>query len=403
MAFIKNEKLKEEVLKEGAPKTAERLVEAIKSDKLSFHDFSVKSLYENLVYLKNKPKDPCGVTSLYEERFVEESGSFTSFDAFNVVVSQLLVNLLSTRFNSADFSVQRLFKVVPTNFINGERLPGISNLGAMTQPQMPGRKLEEIEFTQDYVDTPPHQQFGGLLSLSLQLIRSDNTGLIVDTASKMIDALYMGREYEALIALTGIGSGYQRYQYKQKGTAYSATYADNSSSHPWDNLAASQSSLTISSLNTCMQLLLNVLDPYTGQPIATPTGRLTLIVCPELIFTANNIKRQIQYRTGENSSTNYAPVLTSSDPLGSLPFDFDIVVSKYLKKHLDDNTTASTGWWLGWYSEAFAWMQQFAPQADEANPLSGNMFDNVIGRKFRVFRSETAATIEPRYALQATV
>lgn len=402
MTYIKSAKLKSEVLQHGAPVVSSRIVEAIQSNKLGFHDFSIKDLFENLVYQKSKQNEPIGSQILQEERLHEESGSFTSFDAFNIVVSQLLVNLLSTRFNSADFNVQKLFKVVPTNFINGEKLPGISNLGAMTQEQIPGRKLEEIEYTQDYVDTPPHHMYGGLLSLSKQLIASDNTGLVVQTAEKMIDALYMGREYEALTALTGIGTNYKRYQYKWKGTSYT-TYADNSSSHPWDNLAASQSSLTITSLNACMNLLNAIQDPYTGQPIAMPTSRLTLIVCPELIFTANNIKRSTQYVTGENSASNYVPQLRSTDPVSSLPFDFDIVSSKYLKAHLDNNSTASTGWWLGWYNDAFSFMQQFAPQADTADMLAGDSFDRVLGAKYRVFRSETAATIEPRYALQATV
>ncbi len=396
MSFIKERDIKAKIAADGAMATAVHFKEALQKGHIDYKEMpGIRCLYENFMTEKGNDKLSCGHHILREETLTEEGGTLTAVDAFNVITSQIYFNALTTFYNSADFTVQNLFRVIPSNIVSGEKFGGISNLNTAIQPTPFNRELVALEPTQDYTSTPPMRQIGALVDIGLPMMKADATGEIMDMMQRLGSAVGTTRELEAMSVLTDIGSDASRTELVWKDTKYS-TYQ---SSTPWVNVVGSNALLTLESLNTALQALNNIVDPYTGLPVVTPPGRLKLIVTPQLAFLADNLKRGTSYRfTG--STTNYSPAETTD---ATPPHEFDVVVSKYLKYFQEANSGLATTWFLGYPDMAFSWQQMYAMNVSEALPNAGQMFRRNIAASYKCFKIETAYSFNPRYMCKNTV
>lgn len=399
MSAIRVNEIKNQIKEVGAKETANRLAAALKSGDLTISDMpSVRTLYECFVHRKGADREIGYGNAVLTEQvdlLTEEAANLTSVDAFNVITSQIYFNALTTRYNSADFNVSPLFRVIPSNIVSGEKFGGISNINTVLQPTPFGRELPALEPTQDYTMSAPMLQTGALVDINMPMMRADATGEIMSMFEKLGETLGTSRELEAVATLTDLASTRTRLNWK--GSSY-ATYQ---SSTPWVNVVGSNALLTPQSINAAYQALQNITDPYTGLPVATPPGELTLICTPELLFTANRIKHGVEYRTGGSSGTDFNPTLVSTAQVPEVTFN--IVASKYLKYWNDANSGTNTTWYLGYPGVAFSWQQMYPITVSEALPNAGDMFRRNIAASYKAFRIETAFAFNPRYMVKNTV
>ena len=398
MSLIKERELKAEIRDKGAVAVAKRLKEALESGHLHHTDFSsIKTIYENFVTEKGKDKESVGKYVLQESELSEESGSVVSSDAFNIVSSQLFFNALTTRYNASDFNVAPLFRVIPSNIVRGDTFAGISNLNTALQPIPEGRQFPSLEPTQDYSKAPAQRQQGACIDITIQMMRSDMTGEIMNMFQELGSALATARELEAVSTLADVGESSPRTRYNWKDT----TYATYQSSTPWVNVVGSNGLVNYENINAAYQAIQNILDPFTGLPIATPPGRMKLIVCPELLFMAQRLARGIQYRTvAATANTNTAPLVITD---GTPPVEFDVVSSKYLKYTLDQASAPTTTWFMCYPDLAFSWQQMQSMTVGEALPNAGDLFRRNLAASYKAFKIESSYAFNPRYSVKCTV
>ncbi len=396
--MIKERELKQDIKCNGAVATAKKLRDALEAGHLRYTDFgSIKSLYENFVTEKGKDKESCGKYVLQEETLTEEAGSVTSTDAFNIVASQLFFNALTTKYNASDFNVAPLFRVIPSNITRGDTFAGISNLNTALQAIPEGRAFPSLEPTQDYSKAPAQRQQGACIDITIQMMRNDQTGEIMNMFQELGSALATTRELEAVSTLADVGESSPRTRYNWKDT----TYATYQSATPWINLVGSNQLLNYENINAAYQAMQNILDPFTGLPLAHPPGRMKLICCPELLFIAQRLARGIQYRTvGATPNTNTAPlVITDASP----PVEFDVVSSKYLKYTLDQASAVTSTWYMCWPDAAFSWQQMQGMTVSEAMPNTGDLYRRNLAASYKAFKIESSFVFNPRWTVKNTV
>lgn len=395
---IKEREIKAQIKTEGALATAKKLALALEQGHLKYNDFgSLRMLYENFITEKGHDKESCGRHVLNEETLTEEAGSITSTDAFNIVSSQLFFNALTTMYYASDFNVAPLFRVIPSNVVRGDTFAGISNLNTALQPVPEGRVFPSLEPTQDYSKGPAQQQRGACIDISIQMMRSDQTGEIMDMFQRLGSALATARELEAVSTLADVGESSPRCRYNWKDTVYGTYQA----STPWINTVGSNQLVNYENINAAYQAIQNILDPFTGLPIATPPGRMKLICCPEVLFIAQRLARGIQYRTvGATANTNTAPLVITD---GTPPVEFDVVSSKYLKYILDQNSLPTTTWFMCYPDLAFSWQQMQGMTVSEALPNAGDLYRRNLAASYKAFKIETSFAFNPRYTVKNTV
>lgn len=395
---IKEREIKAQIKSDGAHATARKLKEALEQGHLAYTEFSsIKMLYDNFVTEKGKDKQSCGHYVLQESELSEDAGNITDTSGFNVITSQIFFNALSTRYSAADFNIAPLFKMIPSNLPQGDTFGGISNLNEAMQVTPEGRTLPSISPTQDYSRSPPMQQRGSIVNVTIQMMRSDATGQILNIFENLGSALGTARELEACSTVLDLGESNPRCRYNWKNVPYQ-TYG--TSGLPWVNEVTGNGLLNYENLQAAWLTQQNILDPYTNLPVLSPPGRAKLLVTPTNQFIAQRLARGIQYRTSTLTlGTDNSPLVISD---GTPPVEFDIVSSKYLSNILANNGGAQTTWLLCFPDMAFSFQQMQGMTVSEAIPGTGELFSRNLAASYKTFKIESSYCWNPRYSILNT-
>ena len=393
---------------EGIDKTVTQLVASLKAGEVKYTDFkSIRGLYESLVVDRTTKKPGIGGQVLAEQILSEEAASFVSIDGFGTVAAQLFFNALSTKYNAADYNVNKLFRKIPSSLVRGETFGGISNLDVVLQPLAAGDNAPTLTPTEDYSQSPAQQRKAAILNITLDMIRGDRTGESMNSFEHMGGAMGLNDELEACATLanqdfanTGGAVTYPRTYYNWKKTAY-ATYFSSISlpTQPWANLITSNGLVDYLNLETAWQAIATTLDPYTGWPIAVD-GKYYLIVPTPLAFTAARIKRSVQFRTGTAAANNSILITAPGD--SGFPVEFEIVVSKYLYQILSNAGLNTSYWFFGIPQQAFSFQTMMDVQLSKAIPNAGEMFTRSLEASFKVERWKTSFVFNPRFMTKNT-
>ncbi|HEX4000232.1 MAG TPA: hypothetical protein VHX65_16895 [Pirellulales bacterium] len=395
---------------EGAAATAANLKQAISEGLLTYQDFpSLKLLFECLVVDKADGKSSAGSRILSEQMMSEEAASFVTVDAFNVVASQLFFNAFTTKYNAADYTVKGMFKKIPSNLTQGETFGGISNVAKVLKPVAMTDELPTITPQQDYTISPAQERRGAIMNIGMDLMRADQTGQIMNYFETFGEAVGLTDELEACGTLADVdynatnGANYPRTHINWKKTPYS-TYLSGAitPSNPWSNLLTGDVANPLvdwNNINNAFVVIGTTLDPYTGWPIAV-SGRYKLIVPTPLLFTAERIKKSVQFRSGTESSNN-SILITAGDGSANV-VEFDIVVSKYLHQilvnnGLQTNDPTTCQWYFGVPEQAFSWQSMIDIQMAQAIPNAGQMFTRSLAASYKCERVKTSYVFNPRY------
>lgn len=389
--MIRRKELVAEIKSLGAKKTAENICAALKKGELTYKDMPpIRDLYECFWVEKANDKHSVGSQLLSEEHLTEEAATYSDGSAFANVTGQFFFNAVTTRYMAADFTVSPLFREIPSTLFRGEKFAGISNINQVLTPTLPGRDLPVLAPTEDYTEGPAQRHIGALVDLTIELVRGDRTGEIMEMAGKLGECIGVNDELEAVGTLMDVNS--TRTEHKWKGT----TYATYQSSTPWVNTVTSNPIVSIANLNAAYVALQNILDPFTGLPTTLPPGRLKLVVTPDYALIAQRLMRGTQYRTGTASSSN--EITISDFP----PFEADIVVSKYLGYLCDQNSLPRSTWYLGIMDAAFSWQVGMPLTVSEAVPNAGDLFRKSLAASYKAERYKTSFAFNPRFVIKNT-
>lgn len=374
---------------EGPQKTVAHLAEALEKGHLKAEDFSLKDLAESLIpngrewireYCDPRPKF----------RLLEASGAVDT-SAFSNITGQIVYNKLLSAYNMVPNTVSAMIPNVPTQ-LSGEKIAGIGQLGDAASVVDEGEAFLPVGLSEDYIETPSTKKRGFIVPVTKEAIFFDRTNLVLSRAADVGTWLRLNKEKRVIDAIID-ASATGDHRYKWKGTTY-ASYAA-SGGHGFVNLKTSNALTDWTDIDNVEQLFANMTDPFTGEPIMM-AGK-TLLVCPELEWTARSILLATSWQVGDTTGT--APVQVGRN----LVSGYTLVSSPQLKARQTALSGLGTTWYAGDFSKALAYMENWPVTVSQAAQNSTAEFERDIVAQYKASERGAVVWTDPRYVVKSTV
>lgn len=367
--------------------------EALAEGYVKPEDFSIRALAENLV---EDGREWVGLMDPRHGGGYQEAAGAVSTTTFANITGQIAYTRIMENFAQEAFTITNLIPTQQTS-LDGEKIPGVTNIGDQAQIVNEGGSFPTAGVGENYIETPSTTKRGLIVPITKEAIFFDRTGLVLSNCAKVGDALGLNKEKRACDCL--VDENTTAHRYKWRGNVI-ATYGDSSGTHSWDNLSASTGLLDYTDIDACEQLLANMTDPDTGEPIMVMAD--TIIVTPQnmatlrYILTATNVRVSVPgFATTGNPTQTDAPSV-----LGNHPFSLNYtpVTSRMLPARMATDST----WYIGNPRKAYVYMENWGLTVVQAPPNSEMEFTNDIVVRFKASERGAYATLEPRYMVKAT-
>jgi hypothetical protein len=370
------------------PRTTVRLLsEALEEGHLGPDDFSLRDLAEALVpdgrefVRRLDPRSKSGGIDLVEAEGAVDTSAFTN------VTGQVLYRRVLDGFNSEAFVGMRLVETIPTRF-NGEKIPGIGGIGDKAEVVDERQPYPLVGLNEDWIETPPTVKRGMILPVTKEAIFFDRTHLLLSRAAEVGEFLGLNKEKRILDCL--IDGNTTAHRYKWKGTVY-ATYQ---AAAPWINVKSANALVDWTDVDAAEQLLANMADPNTGEPILVDAD--VLLVAPELVHTARRIVNATEIAQVDNQAA--ASTVRTVAPNSVSPYGIES--SRILRSRLSAAGQPTSTWYLGNFRKAFAYMENWPLTVSQAASNGEAEFTQDIVVRYKASERGAAATIEPRYVIK---
>lgn len=346
---------------------------------------SLRALFEEFV------SDGAQLVRDFDPRFAQSGGSARLVEsavdtsAFSNITGQIVYSQVLEAWQDPAFIGDQLCTTIPTQF-SGEKIPGVSGLGDEAEVVNEGGEYPLVGNSEEWIETPETTKRGFIVPVTKEAIFFDRTGLVLQRASETARWLRINKEKRILDVALGVVSAYKR----NGMTTAIATYNDNSGTHDWDNLAATNALVDWTDVENAMLLFDGVTDPNTGEPISVMPRQI--VVPSALLMTARRVVNATEIRFGDGASASTQTI--AANPIGSL----EIVSNPWVKAR----TSSATTWFLGDFRRAFAYMENWPITTVQAPVNSEMEFTRDIVSRFKVSERGAAAVIEPRYVVKCT-
>lgn len=401
MAGINYRELRSLVEHKGVDGACTHLSEAMSPDagsgRIRPEDFSIRSLFEELV--TNGSGSVVGPDVLREcfdmrgprkNLSILEAAGAVSTTAFSNITGQIFYNKFLEGYQQEAFVVTSLIPTVST-MLSGEKMPGITGIGDQATVVAEGQSFPLAGVGEDYVETPQTLKRGLIVPVTKEAVFFDRTGQLLQRASAVGEAVGIAKEKRAINCL--IDQNSTAHRYKWRGTTY-ATYQTSS---PWINKKTSNGLVDWTNIDAAEQLLANMTDPNTGEPIAVKAD--TIVVTPQKYQAAVMALRAngVTINQGGYATSGTLMATATVNPVGGGPYSgtYKIVSSRFIPPQL----ATDTDWFLCNPARAFACMENWPIQVKMAPPNSEQEFNNDIVYRYRADERSAYATIEPRLAV----
>jgi hypothetical protein len=398
---MNNRELRRMAELDGVQNTAQHLAEAIDGGHLAPSDFSLKGLFQALVTnndgtivgndVLEECCDPAGPRKLLAEANVDSS-------AFANISGQITFNAAMAAYQAEEFVFTNLIPTIQTSF-RSEKLPGVSDLGDAALIVNEGKPFPVAGVNEDWVETPTTLKRGFIVPVTKEAIYFDRTGQVLRQASDLGRSFGINKEKRAIDCLVDENTTAHRYRWR--GASAYTTYV-SSSGHGAVNLQASNGLVDWTDIDTAEQLLANMVDPNTGEPINVMAD--TLVVCPQLEATAMRILDALgvaYYSTGAPTNAAFN-VTNAQNPVGRNGSRYSMKYRIASSRFLPARMATDTSWFLGNPAKAFAYMQNWAATPAQAPLNSEEEFNSDIAYRFKISEMGAYATLDPRYMVKST-
>ena len=383
MTTLNYRELKRRFELDGAQKTTTHLCEALADKSLKPEDFSIRDLAEALVPDGRewvRSLDPRSGTSLMESEAVDST-------AFRHITAQVIQAKILEAYNQDAFVASKLVSTIPTR-LDGEKIPGVSRISDLVEEVNPGMPYPSLGFDEDYIETPSTTKRGFIVPVTREAIFFDRTNLILTRASEVGEVLGLNKEKRLLDLIVGVTNNY-----KHNGVDFD-TYQ---TSGPWVNELASNELVDWKNVDSAEQLLADILDPSTGEPVLLQGT--TALVMPAY--------RHAAHRTFNAAEINYAPTSGETTTIAANPLgNYQVAESRLAyRRVIASGVTANDAkkwWFLGDFRKAFAYMENWPITVTQAPLGSEADFTNDIILRFKASERGAAAVINPRYVVKCT-
>lgn len=383
----------------------------LEKNNVSPRDFSIRGLFESFVIdeqgnsygreIISSWLPDGGITMAH----VEEAGmGAVTTAAFTRITGQIVFNEVMSAFENPAFIAGQLGRTVPTAFLDGERIAGISSVGDDAEAIGEAQAYPLTGVTQAYVDTPRPIKRGHILPLTREAILGDRTNVLLDRAASIGNTMGMNKEKRMVDQALGVNN-----TWKRNGSTATATYNDSTTApHDFDNQETSNGLTDYTDLEKAMLLFDAMTDPENGEPIVIRST--VVIVSAADLFSARRIINATTIEQGAISAA--IPRTVSPNPLNDpnfggaqAPSPFQILTSPYVATRITssssgDNTIAPNTWYVGDPMKAFRYMQVWPMSTTQLPSNSMWEFQNDIVRAWKVSEFGVPAVVEPRFMVK---
>jgi hypothetical protein len=385
MPLLKYNELKLRYDLDGARRTVEHLSEALETQQLRPEDFSLRDLAEALVPDGRewvRLLDPrSGAVSL------TESGDGVDVTAFQNIAGQVVQARVLEAYTQEAFVLSKLVDTVPTR-LDGEKIPGATRVADSIDEVAPGMPYPSLGFGEDFIETPSTSKRGFIVPVTREAIFFDRTNLVLSRAAEVGEVLGLNKEKRLLDLLVGVTNNY---------THNGAAYDTYQTSGPWVNELASNALDDWTNVDAAEQLLAEILDPATGEPVLLRATHV--LVMPAYRHAAHRVfnAAEIVYSPSGGSTATAA-----SNPLGN----YTVRESRLAYRRVIASGVAAADakkwWFLGDLRRAFAYMENWPITVTQAPVGSEADFTHDIVLRFKASERGAAAVLNPRYVVKCT-
>lgn len=368
--------------------------EACQSGKLGLSQFKLPDLAENFLgesWAKNYDR----VTLNESMSLREADGIPVTSTHFPQITGQLLFSEIRQQHDAEANVFTPLIPVVQSMIKGTEIVPSVTNVDPDDfETVAEGQPYPTVGVTEEYFTLPAKVKKGAILQVTKEAIQFDKTGLLVQQAQKIGQALGVLREKETIDRLTGFVNNYNR-----DGTA-----ANTFTTSGVVNLQTATPLTDWTDIDTAMRLWEDILDPTTSEPLMGNPKHL--IVMPAKVATAGRILAATQTRSDENASAGTRSELTAGEnPLRHLGLSLQLLTSRQLYRRTLATAeavaaNARDGWWLGNLDELLAWYEVWPLSLAQQGPDSPDGFSRDVTLQYKASYYGVTAVREKRKMLK---
>lgn len=311
-----------------------------------------------------------------------------STKTFSNITGQIAYTAIREQFELAENIGPNLVTFSTTNYLDGEKIPGISLPADDFEIVGEAKPYPFVGISEEWIETPPPTKRGAIIPVTREAIRFNLLGGVLLRRVRALGTMMaLNREKRILRTVLGLDASYKR-----NGTSI-ATYANNSGAHDWDNEIASNALQNWTDVENVWLHFINVNDPNIGEPIRV--GGVDLIVPPALAMTADNIKNATEIRLGDGAGTTYQTI--SNNPLrGSGVLGYSRVNNVFTSPYVATLQGDSTTWYAGAFMKAFGYKSVWDVETTEL-PMDSAMARRDIAFALKTGEFGVAYVEEPRY------
>lgn len=372
-----------------------QLKEAFDAGELKSTEFDFGRLFEacygSADYYRCKNKDILA-TELMESRHLRESPGAVSTANFANITGQIVYSAILEGYRSEDLVFSTLIPTVPSQFLDGEKIAGITEIGDEAQVRPEGFPYALAGVGEDWIFTPPMIDRGMIVPVTWEAVFADRTGRVLENCGKVGKWVGVNKEKRAIDCV--VDENVTTHRYNWRGTII-ASYGDNSGTHTWDNLAASNALVDWTDVDNAEQVFNGMVDPYTGEPIVMDMRHL--VVTKQLEKTAMKIVSGNEIRT---TNPGYA---TSGDPtqyqwMNPYANKMQVVSSRLLAARM----ATDTSWFAGDITAYASYMQAEPLNVVQAPANNKDEFERRIVAQYRANERGAYVVKQPRAIVKST-
>lgn len=371
------------------------LRESMEKKTIKPHDFDLGSLFVECFGWDTFRDCRSGkrlVNEVYAEQRLAEAQGAVSTSAFLNITGQIVYSAVLEKYDNEDFVFTPLIPEVTTQFLDGEKMAGITRIGDESAVRNEGDPYALAGVGEDWIFTPAIKDQGMIVPVTWEAVFADRTGQLLERCGEVGFWRGQKREKEAIDCF--VDENVTTHRYNWRGTTI-ASYGDNSGTHSWDNLAASNAIASWNNLDTAEQVFNAITDPYTGEPV--PYMPKHLVVTKQNEKIAYRLVTATEHR---DTSPGYATSGTPSQAVYANPYNgkFQVISSRLLATRM----ATDTSWFLADIGAYAKYMVAEKMNVVQAPSNSDDEFKRRIVNQFRVNERGQYVVVQPRASVKST-
>lgn len=328
------------------------------------------------------------------ERAMKESTGAVMTTAFQNISTDMVSATILDKYNAEAATFTPLIPEVDTKFLDGEKQIGLTEIGDELAIRGEAQAYQLAGVGENWIFTPSILDRGVIIPVTWEALFNDRTGKLLEYCRDVGKWGGVNREKMAIDCF--VDENVTTHRYNWRGTVI-ASYNDNTGSHTWDNLQASNGLVDWTDVDSAEQLLNNITDPFTSEPIEIDAKHLVCTKQNEAvasyILNATDLERVTPDYTASGSGR---PVTTKyANPYKG---KYQLVTSRLLAARM----ATDTDWFLTDIGAYARCMVAERPNTVMAPTNSHDEFHRRIVQQFRFNQRLQYVVVEPRASVKNT-